>query len=366
MRFVLFKFIYGRRAGAHQAHVALEDVPELGQLVDAGVADEMADAFNDARVVVHLEHLALHLVLLHQLLFPLLRVGVHGAEFVNAEFPAIFADPVLREESRSRRFDADGRGHEDEGNSREEQPHKGAADIHDPLEEKLHHAGGLDAGRDHGPVAHPLDLFVGICLQGLLQAEMNHYAHTQELIGDGMRPCRIAIHLQQHLVHNVETRVFHKGIQIRHHRNAEDRIRHVRRRLSLIPQDKSCHVKGLVLRLQQAAQTGFGVPAGADHQQLPAIPLRERFAHAVFAQGTKYDREAEVQGKKIDPEQTRVYLCLLRENQVSQDTSEEEDILLEDLLRLFKVSPSDDVAVAVKEEGNQDMKAYDGKPDASV
>lgn len=39
-------FLFG--TGANEAHVAFENVPELGQFVDAGFADDMADARNAA------------------------------------------------------------------------------------------------------------------------------------------------------------------------------------------------------------------------------------------------------------------------------------------------------------------------------
>ena len=59
---VLFHLAGKRRAGANDAHIALQDVPQLGQLIEAGLADKLAHAGN-ARVVLDLEHRTIHFVL---------------------------------------------------------------------------------------------------------------------------------------------------------------------------------------------------------------------------------------------------------------------------------------------------------------
>lgn len=76
-------FLFG--AGADKAHVAFENVPELGQFVDAGFADDVADA-SDA-CVAQLCHLS-------SVFF---RVAAHAAEFVNTKFVAAAPDAVLTE-----------------------------------------------------------------------------------------------------------------------------------------------------------------------------------------------------------------------------------------------------------------------------
>ena len=99
-----------RGARTDQGHIALEDVPQLGQFVDGGLADESADA-GDPRVVPHLEEdTALHLVPCQQLGLAGLGIGVHGAEFIHGEqFPPA-PDPDLLEQDRSRGLDPDQQG----------------------------------------------------------------------------------------------------------------------------------------------------------------------------------------------------------------------------------------------------------------
>ena len=56
-------FVHRQRPRADQRHVALEHVPQLRQLVDAGLAEEVADA-GDPRVVLQLERRAVLLAAL--------------------------------------------------------------------------------------------------------------------------------------------------------------------------------------------------------------------------------------------------------------------------------------------------------------
>src|SRR5690606_1158379 len=72
------------RARTDQAHVAAQHVPQLRQLVDAGLADEAAHA-RDACVL--LAGPDRHAVLL--------RVRAHAAELDQAERAAAFADALL-------------------------------------------------------------------------------------------------------------------------------------------------------------------------------------------------------------------------------------------------------------------------------
>ena len=108
-----------RRPGTDDAHLAGEDVQELGQLVERGPADEAADA-GDARVVPHLEDRARGLVLRAQRLEAGLGVDVHAAELEHLERAPVLADPGLAEEDRARGLELDGDGGGDEGRREEE------------------------------------------------------------------------------------------------------------------------------------------------------------------------------------------------------------------------------------------------------
>ena len=98
--------------GAHEAHVVLEHVEELRQLVDARLADDPAHArnagvvfggpFGDARF----------------------RVLAHGAELDQLELPAVLAHPALEIKDRARRIEFDrqgGKQHDRRGKDNTEQ-----------------------------------------------------------------------------------------------------------------------------------------------------------------------------------------------------------------------------------------------------
>lgn len=86
---------------AYEAHVAADDVPELRELVEAGLAQEGAE-LRDARVVLELEvgfpFLTGLGVLGEVFLEGLLSVRDHGLELVAREEPAVLADALVRED----------------------------------------------------------------------------------------------------------------------------------------------------------------------------------------------------------------------------------------------------------------------------
>ena len=100
---VLLIFVQRRRAGANQAHIAAQDIKELRQLVDAGLADELAH-LGDAGVILHFKHQAVHFVLGHQALFAFLGIHIHAAQLVDVEHTAVQTDALLLKDQRAGAF----------------------------------------------------------------------------------------------------------------------------------------------------------------------------------------------------------------------------------------------------------------------
>ena len=92
---------------AHEAHLPLEHVPELRQLVEMPGAKLLAER-GDPRIVLDLEDRPLHLVAAGQA-GPSGRGGLveHGAELVQPKQAAVEPDPPLREERRPGRVPPD-------------------------------------------------------------------------------------------------------------------------------------------------------------------------------------------------------------------------------------------------------------------
>ena len=128
MGIILFKLIFRRRSCPHEAHITLYDIHKLRKLVYTRLTDEFAH-FRNPRIVIHLEHQALHLVLRFQFLLPFLRINIHGPEFVYFESSSVLADSRLRKEYRPRRINPDRQRHKRRYHRRNQASHQSAHDI---------------------------------------------------------------------------------------------------------------------------------------------------------------------------------------------------------------------------------------------
>ncbi len=90
-------FLGDGRARTDQAHVALEHVPELRQLVEGELAQQAANG-RDPRIGLGLEDRAGHLVEVGDVAAALVRVLDHRPELVEHEGSAVQPDALLLEE----------------------------------------------------------------------------------------------------------------------------------------------------------------------------------------------------------------------------------------------------------------------------
>src|SRR5438876_10763330 len=81
-------FLGGHRPWADQAHVPLQDAPELGKLVEAEFPQESSHR-RDPWIIGHLEDGACHLVALEERRLQLVGLDDHAAELVADERPAV-------------------------------------------------------------------------------------------------------------------------------------------------------------------------------------------------------------------------------------------------------------------------------------
>jgi hypothetical protein len=148
-----------RGARADEAHVAEEDVDQLGKLVNAGAAEEAADA-GDAGIVLHLEDGAAHFIKGLEGGFFLLGVNDHGAEFEEAEAAAIHADAFLDEKDGAAALEPDGGGHGEEERAEQEEENGAGGDVEEALEEQLAEHALAEEGDDGAAFEH-FDLGAG-------------------------------------------------------------------------------------------------------------------------------------------------------------------------------------------------------------
>src|ERR687897_1522726 len=127
----------GKWAGADEAHLSLEDVPELRELVEAEAAQDLPDR-GQARVGLELEEGG-------RGVRRAVDAQPHRAELEHLEDPATLGDALLTEENRSARAEADGDGDRGpEGNA----DHQGGR-CHQHVEGALHRY--LRPGQPDGP-----------------------------------------------------------------------------------------------------------------------------------------------------------------------------------------------------------------------
>ena len=140
-------------AGAHEGHIAHEDVPQLGQLIER-IAAQPAAHGGDARVVLDLEHGAGDFVELFEFSADLLGVGDHGAELDHVEFAAAQGAAPLCKENGAGRGEADGERNAEEQRREDNQANGRAANIQQPLEQERPRGFGGGGEEQDGIAGH--------------------------------------------------------------------------------------------------------------------------------------------------------------------------------------------------------------------
>ena len=138
---VLLHVLPALRAGADDAHVALEDVDQLRQLVNAGGADDLADS-GDAGVVLAGGAGA-----------PvLLRIHDHGAELDHHEAPAADGAALLFVEHRAAVVQPDGQGRDQQDRGQDDQRQRAQHYVEKSLDPSPEQQGAAVAAQEQGRV----------------------------------------------------------------------------------------------------------------------------------------------------------------------------------------------------------------------
>ena len=113
------------RSRTHHAHIPFQDVPELGQFIQAALADEAADG-RDAVVVVAGGE-AGHTVLL--------GVGSHAAELIDGELSSVFGEAHLLINRGAAVIEVDRRRRDQEDRAQDHERRAGRDDVEGPLDD---------------------------------------------------------------------------------------------------------------------------------------------------------------------------------------------------------------------------------------
>lgn len=122
---VLLVVRYGVRAGADDAHAALEHVDELGEFVQRGSAQDGANTGDAGIVAGGLTDDGA------------IVGGGHGAEFVDVDFLPIKPVTTLAEDDGARRGDAHGNGARKENGGDQQDDKAGEGEVFDALDDAV-------------------------------------------------------------------------------------------------------------------------------------------------------------------------------------------------------------------------------------
>ena len=146
--------------GADEAHVAAEDVQELGELVEARPAQQASEP-GHPRIRVELEHRFVELLERHELGQQSLRVRTHRSELEHLELAPRESHPRLHVERRPRPAQPDrGEDHREERQCQDEH-RSGDQDVQDTLEQEGRAGDVPGVVLDHRQVGDVVELHRG-------------------------------------------------------------------------------------------------------------------------------------------------------------------------------------------------------------
>ena len=223
------------RPGSHQGHISLQDIEELGELVQRGLADEFSHPGN-AGIVLHLEHEAIHLVLLHESRLPGLRIDIHGTELVDFEESAVLSHSFLGEKYRTRGIQLDGNTQNYIEKHRDGSAHQPAQHVHETLQRRITKLGLGLVEADHGKLSPEIGKVTAyrggivVLAEGEPPVQRLHHrqihmhgdAHLDKLLhgrGDGFV---VAFREEKHLIHRMLLGPGDKFSAARHQRDMVD------------------------------------------------------------------------------------------------------------------------------------------------
>ena len=94
-------------------------------------------ASDHSRIRIHLEHITIHLIVLHQIFFPLFSVRIHTSELIYLKFSAVPAHPRLRKKDRAGRIQINNRSNDHCKNYCNSQSRHCSDDINKSFHEQL-------------------------------------------------------------------------------------------------------------------------------------------------------------------------------------------------------------------------------------
>lgn len=294
---VALDFFGDNWARADEAHVAADDVPELRQLVEAGLAQEGAE-LRDARVVLELKVrfplLAGLGVLGKVFLQGFLCVWDHGLELIARKEPAIFADALVGEDDMALVVDGDDEEEGQQDGRYQDAAEYGEEDIEAALDKAVPLAGQVVLEREHQ------DLFA----EEGLRLDAGHRG-ADEVWHEGDVP-DVGLDLLDELLKGfflearrgdddvLDAGVAHDGLGISHLAVKAELLRDALGDWMVV--DDARHIVAVAEVILEEAQHALGRPAGTDQDDGPVEEMcfLQEEAHEVACEEDKaHDEDGE-------------------------------------------------------------------------
>lgn len=197
---VALDFLRDDWARADEAHVAADDVPELWQLVEAGLTQEGAE-LGDARVVLELEVLLPLFaglgVFLEVFLEGFLCVRDHGLELVAREEHAMLADALMGKDDVALVADGDHDGQHDEYRRNQDAADGRADEVEDALDDAVATAREVVPHVEHEDFFAEEDFCLGADHRGADEVgRKGDVAHVRLYLGDELLEL-VAVHARR-------------------------------------------------------------------------------------------------------------------------------------------------------------------------
>ena len=332
---ILFKFIQRRRSRSHQAHIALQNVDELRELVQACLSQELSD-LRDAGIILHLEHQAIHFILCHQLLLTLLSINIHGTELVHFENTAVSPHSLLGEEYRTGRIQLDD-GCQYNGKNRENhRSNQSSHNIHQTLQQELSEGSYLIGIGNHVELSelgqHPLRSLLQLKHGDLKVDGQPHRRNVLHLIAQAL--LRFPVRADNHFIQRRGKAVIHQLLPPSYNRNAV----HIGSIGTIQHNDSLDFITAVPDRSHLLHQTGGHIP-WCDEQKLPC-----RSAHPVeygqifFIYLMYNEHQHHIDDDEQKQHSTGVFIDNSGEIQREGSSGQRHQIHLDDLKQLLKRS----------------------------
>ena len=339
MQFIAVRLGDERWSRSDDRHIALQDVKELWELIDAGPSDEVADPglvvsvrqyliTDDPRIEVELEHLRItELILLHKLRLPRLRIHIHAAELIHLKTFSVLSDALLGEEDRARGGDVDGRCDEDEKDCRDEAAEQAARDIHEALHHECARRCIVDAGREHGVIA---DLFDELPLTRhtlhLRKVEVHRNAGLGELLDQLLRIRHEPGGHDEDLIDPLPADIFGSRFHI-----CDDRyIVHILSDHVLIDDRQSSDLIAGIVVFPHAFDDSVSHIGTHDEKQgaFLVLPLDHLSVKHIFPRFPYHIGEQDVDADVQDQRKSRVEMPLLQQEEIQEDEGRQRHAML--------------------------------------